>query len=337
MVLVLTEHDVATLLQMPDAVRLVEEAFRHHAAGETLLMPRMSTTLPGTAGAFRAMAALLPRSGMFGVKTLTGYPGRRAEHETYFALLLFDATDGALRAVMAAGQLTAIRTGAATGVAAKYLSRPDSATVGLIGAGVQGFQQIAALAAVRRLDLVKVFDPVTDSAARFVRRVETELGLRARQVASAREAVVGLDLVVTATTATQPVLQAEWIEPGTHVSGIGANTPAKRELDATTFQRSKVIVDFKEQALAEAGDLQAAIRDGAITAEDVHAELGDVIVGRATGRADAGEITLFKSVGVAIEDVAVAAEVYKQALAKGLGTALAFTNPAPSATAAVTP
>jgi alanine dehydrogenase len=265
---------------------------------------------------------VLPQAGVFGVKTLTGYPGRRAPTETYFALLLFDARDGALRAVMAANHLTGVRTGAATAVAAKYLARPDAAVVGLFGAGVQSAHQIAGLVEVRAIELVKVFDLDRDKATAFARRMEETFGVRARPAMDAREIVAGSDLVVTATTARTPVYEGEWLEPGTHVSGVGANAPSKRELDDTTFRRSKVVVDFREQALDEAGDLQGALRSGAIGPDAIHAELGEIVAGHKAGRQSPTEITLFKSVGVAIEDIAAAAFVYEQALAKGLGTPL---------------
>ncbi|MBI2833345.1 MAG: ornithine cyclodeaminase family protein [Acidobacteria bacterium] len=326
MVLVLSEFDVASVLGMSDGVRLIEDVFRQHAAGETILVPRLSMNIPGSGGAFRAMAAVLPRAGVFGVKTLTGYPGRRAHGETYFALLLFDASDGALRAVIAANHITGIRTGASTGVAARYLARDDASVIGIFGGGVQARHQVAALAEVRRITLVKVFDVDAGKALDFAGWIERELNVAARPGASARETVAGSDLVVTATTSSAPVFSGEWLEEGTHVSGVGSNTPAKRELDGETFRRSKVVVDFKDQVLEEAGDLRAAIEGGAFAADAVHAQLGEIVAGRKQGRQTAAEITLFKSVGVAIEDVATAAFVYTRAMASALGTPVALAD-----------
>ena len=324
MVLVLSERDVSSILTMADGIRLVEDAFREYASGDVIQAPRLNLVLPGTAGACRAMTAALNSSPTFGLKTLTGYPGRRAPDETYFTLLLFDRRDGALRAVMAANHITGIRTGAASGVAAKYLARPEASIVGLFGAGVQARHQVAAIAAVRSLKAVKVFDVDAAKAAAFAHAIESDFGVAAHPVATARDAVAGSDLVITATTANQPVFKGEWLEPGTHTSGVGANAPAKRELDDETFRRSKVVVDFRQQVLEEAGDIQAAIKSGAISADRIHAEMGDVVVGRAPARADASEITLFKSVGVALEDVATASFVYEQALARGVGTPMAL-------------
>lgn len=309
---------------MADGVRLIEDVLRFHANGETTLLSRVSLAVPDSAGMFRIMAANVPSIGVFGLKTLTGYPGRRMAGHTYFAVLLFDGATGALRAVIAANFLTGVRTGAASGVAAKYLSRQDARCLGLIGAGVQAKFQVAAHMAVRELAYVKICDLDPVKAMAFAREVEAEFGIRAVTVESAQQAVEGSDLVVAVTTSREPVVKGEWLEPGMHVSGVGANAPTKRELDGTAFARSRLVVDFAEQTLQEAGDLQDAIRTGAITADHIHAELGDIITGRRSGRENDQEITLFKSVGVAVEDIATASFVYEQAVAAGLGRSLEF-------------
>ena len=324
MVRILGEADVARAISMAEGVRIVEAAIRQYTEGQATLLPRLILDLPGNGGAFRVMAASMPAIGAFGLKTLTGYPGKRLPGETYFAILLFSAEDGALRSVMAAGHLTGIRTGAVTGVAAKYLAREDAKILGVFGAGVQARQQIAGLMAVRPITLVKIFDVDRAKAEALAACTREQFGIAACVAANAQEAVVGSDLVVTATTARQPVFRGEWIEAGTHVSGVGANTPAKRELDATTFQRSKIVVDFKDQALEESGDLREALKNGSIALDRVQGELGDIVTGKKEGRTSDAEITLFKSVGIAIEDIATAAYVLEQAELKGLGTPMMF-------------
>ena len=279
---------------------------------------------------FRIMAAVLPSIGTFGLKTLTGYPGRRLPGETYFAVLLFTAHHGALRAIVAANHLTGIRTGAATGVAARYLARANATRLGIIGAGVQARYQVAGIFAVRPVRRVKVFDIDRGAAEVFARQISEEFDTDVSVANSARDAVASTDIVVTVTTSREWVFRAEWLEEGMHLTAVGANSPAKRELDPESFRRSKVVVDFKDQVLAEAGDLLEALNTGVITPEHVHAELGEIVTGRKPGRTDNQEITLFKSVGVALEDVATAAFVYEQALAKGVGTHLAL-NGLPSA------
>lgn len=322
MVLILSEGDVSSVLNMSQGVQLVEQAFADYAKGQTILLPRVSQVLPGNSGAFRIMAAVLPSANWFGLKTLTGYPGRRLPGETYFTLLLFEMNTGALRAVMAANHLTGIRTGAATGVATKYLARENSTVLGIFGAGVQAGHQVTAISEVRLIKLVKVFDLNRTKAFEFANWVTDDCGIPAVVMPGPKETVKGSDIVVTATTSLESLFASEWLDPGTHVNGVGANAAAKQELDPGCFAKSKVVVDFKTQALEEAGDLRRAIAAGLISVEQIHAELGDLVVGRKKGREDNAEITLFKSVGVAIEDIAAASFVYEKAIARGVGTVL---------------
>jgi alanine dehydrogenase len=323
MVLFLSEADVAGLVSMSDGVQVIEHALEQHSTVPgNHVMPRVSADVPGNGGAFRIMAAILPQYGYFGLKTLTGYPGRRLPGETYFALLLFSCETGALRAIMAGDRLTGIRTGAATGVAAKYLSRADAKVLGVIGAGVQARYQVAALREVRPLTRIRVFDIDRTRAETFAREIELDFQVDTRPVSNARQAVEECDLVVTATAAKSPVFEGSWLQEGTHVSGVGSNTPNKCELDDTVFRRSRIVVDFKEQTLQEAGDLRHAIAAGTIQSDSIDAELGDVISGKKDRRRDNREITLFKSVGMAIEDIATATFAYEQALARGAGTRL---------------
>ena len=322
MILFLSETDVASVLSMGDCIRVLETAFLEHAHGETLLLPRFSQTLPGTAGSFRAMSAAFPKLSRYGLKTLTGFPGRRLQDEVYFAILLFDMASGALRAVISANYLTGLRTGAATGVAAKYLARDSAATLGVFGAGAQARYQVEALCAVRSVSRVNVFAPDIRKATAFAAELSDWLPVDALAVVSRREAVQGCDLVVTATTATEPVFDGEWIEEGTHVSGVGSNTPGKCELDGVCFKRSRIVVDYLEQAIHEAGDLHRALQTGAILPADVSVDLSGVLSGTAAGRTNDLQITLFKSVGMAIEDIAPAAFVYDRALRLGIGTQL---------------
>src|SRR6185369_6887668 len=174
MILLLSEADVANVVSMSDGVRVVEQALRHQALGGGVAMPRISADVPGNGGAFRIMPAIIPEIGFFGLKTLTGYPGRRLPGETYFALMLFSCDNGALRAIVAGNRLTGIRTGAASGVAAKYLSRPNSRTLGVIGAGVQARFQVAALLEVRTVTEIRIFDVESAKADTFAREIETE-------------------------------------------------------------------------------------------------------------------------------------------------------------------
>jgi alanine dehydrogenase len=318
MALILKESDVARVLTMKEGVRLVEDGFRHYAEGKTTLAPRMVMKLEGDAGNFRIMAAILPGMGGFGLKTLTGTPGKRDPKSTFFAMLYFDVTTGALLAVIPATHITGVRTGAASGVATKYLAREDAKTLGLFGAGFQGRNQVAAIREVRPVEKVKIFDVVPEAAKKLAADLERE-GVEAIVTSSPEETGRGSDIIASATTAKEPPIRGEWLEPGMHLNAAGANAPVKREVDAEAFRRAKVVVDFQEQVLQEAGDLMAAIRSGEFGAEQIHSELSDIVVGKKTGRESPEDITLFKSVGVAIEDVAAAAFVYDKAKELGLG------------------
>ena len=214
--------------------------------------------------------------------------------------------------------ITGTRTGAASGVATRHLAREDAASLGLIGAGFQGRNQVAAVREVRDITTVRVYDLFPEAAASYAAALSGE-GLDAQPVGSAEAAVRGLDVVCAATTTKEPVILADWLEPGMHVNSVGANAPVKREVEAAAFSRCRVVLDFRDQVLGEAGDLMAAIRDGAFREDQLHAELGDVVTGRVAGRDSPDDITLFKSVGVAIEDVACAAFVYEEAGKRGLG------------------
>jgi alanine dehydrogenase len=322
MVLILSESDVSAVLSMAQGVQIVERAFGDAARGDAMLVPRVSLDLPGTAGAFRIMPAVLPVANCFGLKTLTGYPGRRLPGETYFAILLFEMKTGALRAVIAGSYLTGIRTGATTGVATKYLARKKASVLGVFGAGVQARHQVQAVIEVREIKLVKVFDLDQAKAADFADWITSEYGIEAVVPSSAREAVEHSDVLVTATTSREPIFASEWLEPGTHVNGVGANTPAKQELDPGCFARSKIVVDFKAQVLEEAGDLRRAIAVGAVAADQIYAEMGEIVAGRKKGRENESEITLFKSVGVANADISIAQFVYESAVAQAVGTSL---------------
>jgi ornithine cyclodeaminase/alanine dehydrogenase-like protein (mu-crystallin family) len=317
--LILREQEVIQILTMKEGVRLVEESFRLYGQGRASVAPRLAMKLEGEAGAFRVMAASAPELGGFGLKTLTGIPGKRKSGSTYFAMLVFDAASGALAAVLPATYLTGIRTGAASAVATKHMARAGASRVALLGAGVQGRSQIAGLREVRPVSQVTVFDIDAARAAALVRSLEEE-GLAATAAPSPREAVSGQDIVVSATTSAEPVILGEWLEEGMHVNAVGANSPTKRELNARAFQRALVVLDYKEQVLQEAGDLMEAIRSGAVGEGQIYAELCEIVTGGKPGRQTDRDITLFKSVGVAFEDVAVATWVCQEARARGLGT-----------------
>jgi alanine dehydrogenase len=319
MPLILKETDVRELLSMEDGVTIVEEAHRLDAVGEAILAPRLALPLGGEVGTYRIMAAALPGMSTFGLKTLTGVPGRRLPELTYFTILVFDGETGGFLALLPAGHITRTRTGAAGGVAVKHLSRPDSKILAVFGSGVQARAQVAAIRVVRDIEKVKIFDIVPEAAENFANDLRGD-GVDAEIAASGQEAVAGSDIVTTATTAKEAFIEADWLEPGMHVNGVGANSAGKKELTPGVYARGYVVVDYKEQVLMEAGDLMAALEaEDGISESDIAAELGEVSAGTKPGRTSDDQITVFKSVGVAYQDIATAAYVYKEAVARGMG------------------
>jgi ornithine cyclodeaminase/alanine dehydrogenase len=221
---------------------------------------------------------------------------------------------------MDAGFLTAMRTGAASGVATKYLAREDSHTCVIFGAGVQARKQLEALKLVRPLEKVLVLDIDADARAAFAEQMGDALGIEVAPTEDARSAVGVADIVVTASSSHEPVLDGDWLRPGTHINNIGSHSPGARELDTKTVQRAKFVADLKAANLAEAGDILIPIQEGAVGEDHIYASLGEIVIGAKPGRENPEEITVFKSCGLAIQDVSTAHAVYGAARARSIGT-----------------
>jgi len=322
----LNARDIAALLTMTDAIAAVEEAFRQLALGDVALPPRVGIGMARYGGGGAAMPAYVGGEiNSLGLKLVTLYPdnpGRYSLAAVQATLVLLNPRTGQLLAVMDAGALTALRTGAAGGVASRYLARQGATRATVFGAGVQGRAQLEALCAVRPIQQAWIVDPVPAAAEAFAAAMSAQLGLPIASATDLRAAVADADVILTATTAHEPLFDGNWLQPGAHINGIGSHAPAARELDTVTVQRARVVTDQTAACLAEAGDLIIPLREGAITEAHIAAQLGEIIIGRNPGRTAEDEITLFKSVGLAIQDIAVAAQVYRQALAAGRGQPL---------------
>jgi ornithine cyclodeaminase/alanine dehydrogenase-like protein (mu-crystallin family) len=312
MALFLTEADVLELFPMDRAIERVEASFRAWARGGALNRPRQRIFLPGLS--LHYMAAAWVEEMLMGVKIYTvSRSGFR------FLVLLYDAGSGEWLALIEADHLGRIRTGAASGVATKWLARAEVSRVAVLGSGRQARTQLEAVANVRKVSEAKVYsrDPVR--RAEFAHEMASRLGIAVSVASSAEEAVRFAEVVITATNASEPILWGDWLRPGTHVNAIGANMPDRREVDDRALERAALVaVDSIEQAKIEAGDLiqgEAALRSGW---EGV-VELKEIVVGNKPGRKDDNEITLFKSTGLALWDVAAAGYVYRQAQERGLG------------------
>ena len=313
MALLLTEADVRAILNMPLAMELVEESFRRLADGTGISHPRRRLRLAAK-GLMNYMAATDTHGGYVGLKIYTIAPGA-----VRFVVPLFSGHSGELLALIEANMLGQIRTGAASGVATKFLAREDASVVGIIGTGFQARSQVEAVALARKLELVRAYGRDPERREAFAREMTAKTGIRVAAVASAEEAVRGADIVITATNAQKPVLMGKWVERGAHVNAMGINYAEKAEIDAETVERADLIAaDSVEQAKIEAGDLILAFGGDAKRWEEVR-ELSAIVAGKAPGRTNRDQITLFKSGGIAIEDIVVAGRVYELARERHMG------------------
>jgi ornithine cyclodeaminase/alanine dehydrogenase-like protein (mu-crystallin family) len=255
------------------------------------------------------------------LKVVSIYPdlgeGRRAVNAT---VLLVDGSDGQVRAVMDGTSLTALRTGAVSGLSCTYLARRGSRVLGMIGAGGQSFQQVSGVVSGTGIDTVRIFSRKLEKSRTLARKCEAELGVRADAVENVKECVSGCDVIVTATTSKTPVFDGSMVQEGTHVIAIGSFTPDSREVDSRLIARSSIFVDSKEACLAEAGDLLIPIGEGVIDAGAIRGELSTLAAGKTAGRRDETEITFFKSVGLPFEDNTTGWLIYRKALASGKGS-----------------
>lgn len=302
----ITEAQVRELLPVEKALELVERGFLHLASGQAQNHPRRRLQL-GSSATLHYMTAVDVATGYLGAKLYTTHP----QTGVHFTVLLY-AADGRPLASIDANALGQIRTGAASGIATKLLARPDAGVLAVIGCGFQAETQLEAIARVRALREVRVFSRSAEKRESFAERMSRSLAVSIRAADSAEEAVRGCDIAVTATSARDPVLLGAWLSPGMHINAIGSNHERRRELDTAAVERASLIVaDSIEQSRMESGELIAAFDQEPEKWERV-VELADVCAGKSPGRRSAGDITLFKSNGLAIEDIAVAGYIYEQ-------------------------
>lgn len=324
MTLLLSQKDVQSVLTMEDCLSAVETAFAELARGKAIMPQRSVIRIAEQKGIFLGMPAFIGGDmKALGLKVVTVYPDNPSQHKlptTLGTLMLCDPTTGKVMAIMDAGFMTAMRTGAASGVATKHLSRGDSRTCVVFGAGVQAKKQLVAVGIVRSLEKAYVIDVIPEAREGFAKEMGAELGIELVPTEDVEGAVGDADIIITASSSHEPVFDGNWMKPGTHINNIGSHTPDARELDTTTVRRSKFVADLKEANLAEAGDILIPIKEGAVTEDHIYASLGEIIIGAKPGRENPEEITVFKSCGLAIQDVSTALAVYSAARQKGVGT-----------------
>ncbi|MDR7522552.1 MAG: ornithine cyclodeaminase family protein [Armatimonadota bacterium] len=322
----LTAADVLALVPMPDAIAAVRQACIELSAGRVAVPPRARVPV-GEAGVLLATPGYLPAAGGLGATLVTVFPRnpQRGLPTIYALVVLADPQTGEPAALIEGASLTALRTGAAGGLAADLLARREAAIVALFGAGVQGRMQLEALCAVRRITQVRVVDRQPEQAEAFAAWARAQPWLDGATVLPVRDpalAVRGAEVIVTATTSATPVFPAGEVAPGTHITAVGASSPDAREVPGDLLTRASIFVDSREAALAEAGDLLIPIREGLLAPEAIRAEIGEVAAGTAPGRTHPEEVTVFKAVGCAVLDLAVAALAWARAEAAGCGTTL---------------
>jgi ornithine cyclodeaminase/alanine dehydrogenase-like protein (mu-crystallin family) len=317
MALYLSDQEVAQLLPMDECIDVLDQAFAHAGAGKVDNRPRNRIRMPG--GFFHFMVASNEGHGVFGYKAYPSFAGGAK-----MIVMLYDYETGALLSCMEGGRLGQIRTGAATGLATKYMAKQDAATVAVIGSGFQARTQLEAVCAVRDIKGVKVFSRKEERRTAFAERSSESLKVDVKAVESAQECVEGAEVVIVITSAREPALLGEWLSPGAHVNAAGGNHWMRREVDEETVLRSEVIVvDDLDQAKIECGDLMWLEPRGSFR-WDMAKELQDVVAGRVNGRPSRESITLFESMGLALEDIAAAHLVYKKAKEQGIGQELPF-------------
>ena len=326
-ILILNSRQIKQLLSIVDCIELMADALSALARDE-VHQPLRTIVRPANA---RGLLGLMPayrggEHGAFGLKAICVFPENPAQGKDAHqgAVTLFSRETGELLALMNASEITAIRTAAVTAVATRLLAREDAHDLAIIGSGVQARTHLPALACVRTIKRARVVARNFDHAQQFVDEMQPGFPFPIEPVRENEEAVRGADLIVTATSSLEPVINKDWISSGAHVNAIGTHAPNSREIDGGTMAASRIFVDRRESALNESGDYLLAAKEGLVTPDSIVAEIGELLTGKKDGRTSESEITLFKSLGLAIEDVACADYLYRKARAQNVGSWVDF-------------
>ncbi len=318
--IILENRQIEKLINMRKVLPIVEEAFRAHAQGRVQMPAKIYLHLDKYNGDFRAMPAYIEGMDACGIKWVNVHPDnkRYGLPSVMAVIILSDPKTGFALAIMDGTYITNLRTGAAGGVAAKYLANKNSSRVSLVGCGSQAQTQLMALHRIFKIKLVSIYDRETYKAVTFIKKMNF-LGIKIKRCCGIGDCINGADIIVTTTPSRRPIVKSEWIAPGMHINAIGADAKGKEELEPAILKRAKVVVDDKVQAI-HSGEINVPIAKKIIKEADIHASLGEIICGKKNGRVSKDEITLFDSTGLAICDVAVAGYVYKEAVKRRLGT-----------------
>ena len=322
----LNEAQVKALLPMSELIEAMENALGRFSAGEVLQPVRTVLTVGPTKAYFGVMPAYIPQPARMGAKLVTVFGGNEARGlPSHLAtILLLDAATGALEAILDGRYITEARTAAVSAVSVRHLARADAATLAIVGSGVQARSHLEALAEVRALRDVRVWSPRPASRERFVAEMSGHTPAELHATTSAEDAVRGADIVVLVTSSPTPVVQDAWIADGAHVISVGACRPDQREMDPMLVAQSRLFVDSRAAALVESGDVVLGMKEGRFTESHIAGEIGQVVLGRAAGRTGTAGVTIFKSLGMAVEDVVAANLVLSRAVEQGSGAELAL-------------
>ena len=322
-ILILDSAQIRELLSMRDCIELMADALAALARDEifqplrTIIRPPQARGLLGLMSAYRT-----GEQGAFGLKAITVFPENPVQGKDAHqgAVMLFSRETGELLALMNASEITAIRTAAVSAVATRLLAREDAGRLAIVGAGVQARTHLAALALVRTIKDARVVARNFEHAVELVQEMQPKFSFPLSPMRTNEEAVRDADLIVTATSSLEPVIDKEWISAGAHINAIGTHSPNSREIDSGTMGAARIFVDRRESALSESGDYLLAAKEGVVTPESILGEIGELLIGSKSGRTSPSEITLFKSLGLAIEDVACADYLFRKATSENLGT-----------------
>ena len=325
-VLIINGAEVHQLLPIEECMELMAETLVALNGGKAINPLRQVLRLPDSRGMLGMMPCYLDDLKAVGLKVVSVFLNNNgSEHDSHQgAVLVFEAGHGCLMAIVDASAITAIRTAAVSGVATKLLAREEPGELAILGSGVQAYTHVNAMLAVRQIDCVRVWSRNPDHVKALVRNISEKQDIVVTAASNARDAVKGADIVCTTTSARDPVLLGDWLTPGAHINAVGSCIPLARELDTAAVARARLFVDRRESTLNESGDFLIPKQEGIIGDHHIQGEIGEILSGQVGGRQTKEEITLFKSVGLAVEDIASAHYVYQRALEKGLGTWIEF-------------
>ena len=323
-VLMINQQEVRKLLPMDECMDVMAETLKALARGEAILPLRPVMWLPEKVGALGKKPNYLHNIGMMGLKVVSVFPGNHGtEFDSHIgAVMLFEAQHGQLLAIADASEITAIRTAAVSGVATRLLARDNAATLAILGSGVQAQSHLAAMLVARRLSHIRIWSRNQAHAQLFAERATALYNIPVEATSTVEEAVENVDIICTTTSAQEPILKGNWISEGAHINAVGSSVAFARELDTAAVVKSKLFVDRRESTINEAGDFLFPKQEGSITDDHIRGEIGELLMGRIKGRQSRQDVTLFKSLGLAVEDVAAAHHVYQKAKVAGIGISI---------------